>query len=361
MRNFVRSFTLITAMLCAWSASAQPSANQADMPIDAKTKTETIASLVKGLQDAYVFPDVAQKVAAMLEARNAKGEYDSITGAKAFGELVTKQMLDATEDRHLRLIYSAQPLPSLPVSKPGAAPPPSARALAQLRVSNFEFERVERLSGNVGYLKLNAFVDAERGGSVAAGAMAFLVNTDALIIDLRQNGGGEPSMVTLLASYLFSGTVHLNDLAYRLEGSRDYDVTQIWTLPYVPGQRYVDKKVYILTSRRTFSAAEEFTYDLQALKRAIVVGEPTAGGANPGGPYRLGDHFYAAMPRGHSINAVTKTNWEGKGIKPDVEVSEADALKTARRLALQDLLEHTTDPQATSSLKQALATLDAER
>jgi C-terminal processing protease CtpA/Prc len=129
----------------------------------------------------------------------------------------------------------------------------------------------------------------------------------------------------------------------------------------VPGQRYIDKEVYILTSPRTFSAAEEFTYDLQALKRVTVVGETTAGGANPGGPYRLGDHFYAAMPRGHSINAVTKSNWEGKGIEPDVKVPEARALKTAHRIALQHLIEKTTDPQALGSLKQALATLEAER
>jgi hypothetical protein len=348
-------------MVCGSSASAQPNPNQADMPIDAKTKTDTIASLARGLKDAYVFPDVAAKIAATLEERNARGQYDSITSAKAFSDLVTKQMFEVANDKHLRLVYSARPLPAMPASKPGSAPPPNDRMLLQLRVSNYEFERVERLSGNIGYLKLNAFVDAERGGGVASGAMAFLANSDALIIDLRQNGGGGHAMVALLASYFFSGLVHLNDLAYRIEGSRDYDVTQVWTAPYVPGQRYIDKEVYILTSPRTFSAAEEFTYDLQALKRVTVVGETTAGGANPGGPYRLGDHFYAAMPRGHSINAVTKSNWEGKGIEPDVKVPEADALKTAHRIALQHLIEKTTDPQALGSLKQALATLAAER
>jgi hypothetical protein len=332
------------------------------MPVDARTKTETIASLARGLRDAYVFPDLAERVAAMLEERHARGEYASTTSAIAFCDLVTKQMLEISRDKHLRLIYSSRDLPSsMPAPRPGAVPPPSARMLLQLRMSNYQFEKVERLRGNVGYLKVNAFVDAERGGAVAAGAMAFLANTDALIIDLRQNGGGEPSMVALLASYFFSGPVHLNDLAFRLEGTKDYDVTQVWTLPHLPGQRYLDKELYILTSPRTFSAAEEFTYDLQALKRATIVGETTAGGANPGGPYRLGDHFYAAMPRGHSINPVTKTNWEGKGIEPDVRVPEADALKMAHRQALQHLIEKTTDPQAVASLRQALATLDVER
>jgi hypothetical protein len=331
------------------------------MSIDANTRTEVIASLAKGLRDAYVFADVGEKVAAMLQARNARGEYNSVLSAAAFSDLVTKQMFEATKDKHLRLMYSSRALPSIPPFKPGVLPPPSARELLQRRANNYEFEKVEHLSGNVGYVKLNAFMDAARGGGVVAGAMAFLANTDALIIDLRQNGGGEPSMVALLASYFFSDGVHLADLAYRLEGTRDYDTTQMWTSAYVPGERYVDKDVYILTSKRTFSAAEEFTYDLQALKRAVVVGETTAGGANPVAPYRLTEHFYAGIPRGHSINPVTKTNWEGKGITPDVEVPEVDALKTARRLALQRLIDKTTDSQTAASLKRALASLDAER
>ena len=168
-------------------------------------------------------------------------------------------------------------------------------------------------------------------------------------------------MLALFTSYFFNGSVHLNDLAFRIAGTKDYNVKQMWTLPYVPGQRYVDKEVYVLTSQRTFSAAEEFTYDLQALKRATVVGETTAGGANPGGPYRVGDHFYAAMPMGHSVNPVTKTNWEGKGIAPDIKVPEKNALTAAQRVALQHLVEKTTDQQALAVLKKALATLDTDR
>jgi len=344
------------------SVPAQPKPNQPDMAIDAKAKAEAIASLSRGLKDEYVFPDLGDKVARMLEERSARGEYDSVTNAKAFTELLTKQMQEIAKDKHLRFLYSAQVLPAvLPSAKPGEEPPPDARQLVRLRRNNYEFEKVEHLSGNIGYLKVNAFLDAERGGGVAAGAMAFLANTDALIIDLRQNGGGEPSMLALLASYFFSGSVHLNDLAYRISGTRDYQVTQTWTQPYVPGQRYLDKAVFILTSARTFSAAEEFTYDLQALRRATVVGETTAGGANPGGPYRVTDHFYAAMPRGHSINPVTKTNWEGKGIEPDVKVPEQDALKTAQRLALEHLIKNTTDEQALAALNRALTTLATER
>jgi len=344
------------------SLTAQPTPNQPDLTIDAKAITDAIASLTKGLREEYVFPDVGDKVARMLEERHARGEYRSVTSAKAFGDALTTQMQEVAHDKHLRVVYSARVLPAvLPSPTPDSMPPPDARQLQRLRTSNYEFEKVERLAGNIGYLKVNAFVDAERGGGVAAGAMAFLANTDALIIDLRQNGGGEPSMLALLASYFFSGSVHLNDLAYRVKGTRAYAITQTWTQPYVPGQRYLDREVYILVSGQTFSAAEEFTYDLQALRRATVVGEATAGGANPGGPYRISDHFYAAMPRGHSINPVTKTNWEGTGIAPDVGAPAKDALTAAQRLALQHLIKTATDEQSLAVLNRALAALPPDR
>jgi hypothetical protein len=343
--------------------SAQPNPNQPDMSMDVKTRAEAIASLTKALRAAYVFPDMGDAVAKMLEERNARGEYNSITSAKAFSDLLTKQMSETAHDKHLGFVYSSGVLPPLPVSNAGE-PPPSPCAdceLRQARASNYGFEMVERLSGNIGYLKFNAFVDAEGGDAVAAGAMALLANTDALIIDLRQNHGGGLSMFALLASYLFTGPVHINDFAFRLAGTKDYNVTQTWTLPYVPGQRYVDKEVYILTSQRTFSVAEAFTDLLQSLKRATVVGETTGGGANGGGPYRVGDHFFAAMPMGRLVNPVTKTNWEGKGIAPDTNVPEKDALSTAQRVALQHLVEKTTNQQALAALKQALATLDINR
>lgn len=347
------------------SVSAQPSPNQPDMSMDAKTRAEVIASFATALRAAYVFPDVGDAVAKMLEERNERGEYNSITSAKAFSGLLTEQMSEIAHDKHLGLVYSSGVLPPLFVSKRGE-PPPSpapARTLRMARASNYGFERVERLSGNVGYLKFNAFVDEEGGGAVAAGAMAFLTYTDALIIDLRDNQGGGPSMLALLASYFLTGPVHLSDSAFRLAGTRDYNVTQRWTLPYVPGERYIGKDVYILTSQRTFSAAEGFTNALQSLKRATVVGETTAttgGVASGGGPYRIGDHFFATMPMGYSVNPATKTKGEG-GIAPDINVPEKEALLTAHRVALRHLVEKTTDQQALAALKQALAALETSR
>jgi C-terminal processing protease CtpA/Prc len=218
--------------------------------------------------------------------------------------------------------------------------------------SNFGFEKVERLDGNIGYLDLRGFFDAEAAGETAAAAMNFLGNTDALIIDLRQNGGGSPAMVSLLCSYLFAGErKHLNDLAWRgPEGER---VEQWWTLPHVAGKRYSDKDVYILTSKRTFSAAEEFTYNLKALKRATVVGEVTGGGAHPGGGQPINDHFAIWVPQGRAINPITKTNWEGTGVKPDTEVPANQALTTAHLAALKkEFAKGDTDPRLHEELKR---------
>jgi C-terminal processing protease CtpA/Prc len=184
-------------------------------------------------------------------------------------------------------------------------------------------------------------------------AMNFLANTDALIIDLRRNGGGDPAMVALISSYLFDAQpVHLNDLYFRPDDS----TRQWWTLPYVPGKRYGAKKeVYVLTSKRTFSAAEEFTYNLKCLKRAKIVGETTGGGAHPGGGRRINEHFAIWVPSGRAINPITKTNWEGTGVTPDVDVPQDQSLKVAHNAAMNSILAKVTAPERQGAIKQAIA------
>jgi C-terminal processing protease CtpA/Prc len=203
---------------------------------------------------------------------------------------------------------------------------------------NYGFFRVERLPGNVAYLDLRVFIDTNEGSSdTATAAMNFLAHTDALIIDLRQNRGGFPTMIQLLCSYLFgSEPVLLNTFAFRAGGRHE----EWWTLPDVPGTRYGEQKpVYVLTSAETFSAGEEFAYDLQARRRATIVGEVTGGGANPGAMVPLSHGFAAFIPFGRAVNPVTGTNWEGVGVKPDVPVPATEALRTAQVLALRSLLE----------------------
>ena len=355
-------FILLAAIVFSTTASAQwpwPDGGS-DMTIDAKAKAEAIDSLVKDLKEMYVLPDVGDNVAKMLADRQTRGEYDSVTSAQQLSELLNKQMYDIAHDLHLHVLYSSQTIP--PMSPPGAAPQqPDPQALLQLRKANYYFDEVKRLDGNIGYLKMNAFTDAELGGPTVAAAIAFLANTDALIIDLRENGGGSSDMVALLASYLFSGDrpVHLSDVESRKEGTREYTLTQSWVLPYVPGPRYVDREIYVLTSRHTLSAAEAFSYDMQTQKRATIIGETTWGGAHPIRVMRLGDHFQVFMPRGQAINPITKTNWEGVGVKPDIAVPQEDALNVAQKTALEHLIAKTTDEQELGGLKHALADLEA--
>jgi len=200
--------------------------------------------------------------------------------------------------------------------------------------------------------------DEELGADTVAAAMNFVNNTDALIIDMRSNGGGNPAMVALVCSYLFGAEpVHLNDLYWR-EGDSTH---QWWTLPYVPGKRYGDKRpVYLLTAKRTFSAAEEFTYNLKNLKRATIIGETTGGGAHPGGVFRINEHFGMFVPTGRAISPITKTNWEGTGVTPDISVPADQALLVARSMALKKQLTNVTDSDIKVGIQDEIAKVEKE-
>jgi C-terminal processing protease CtpA/Prc len=163
--------------------------------------------------------------------------------------------------------------------------------------------------------------------------MGFVAHTDAVIFDLRQNGGGHPAMVTLIASYLFDKPTHLIDIYNRKENT----TTQNWTLSYLPGPRLPKQPAFVLTSKRTFSGAEEFAFDLKNQKRATIVGETTGGGAHPVSGHMVADYFTIGVPFAKSLDPVTKTNWEGTGVEPDVKVPAADALATAEKLALEKI------------------------
>jgi uncharacterized protein (TIGR03067 family) len=322
---------------------------QPDLTITAEQRNEVIDGMLKKLAEFYIFPEKAKEMEQAIRSRQEKKEYDSLTSARLLTETLTNHLQEVSHDKHLRVLFSHDPLPK---PKP-PSPEERKRMQAMQGKNNYGFQKVERLDGNIGYLELRGFMNAEEAGETAAAAMTFLANTDALIIDLRQNGGGSPGMVALLCSYLFKDRQHLNDLAWR--GAEGESVEQWWTLPHVAGKRYVDKDVYVLTSKRTFSAAEEFTYNLKALKRATIVGETTGGGAHPGGPRPINDHFAVWVPSGRAINPVTKTNWEGTGVKPDVEVPADQALKTAHLAALNKLLDKgDADSRLQEQWKQAI-------
>lgn len=357
MKNFGRNLILtvassvMLALLPSGAIGQGGPPDEPDMTIDAATRAAVIDGGLKRLNDSYVFPDIAKKMEQAIRDRMVRKEYDQITSAKAFAEIFTKHLQEVSHDKHLRVRYSHEPIPVRQNRQE-----PTAEERERFRLGNmwgnFGFEKVERLEGNVGYLSLRGFNDPNGAEETIAAAMNFLGNTDALIIDLRRNGGGSPAMVALISSYLFGEKpVHLNSLYWR-EGNRTDD---FWTKEKVLGKRFADKDVYVLTSNRTFSAAEEFSYNLKNLKRATIVGEVTGGGANPGGMFRITEHFGVFVPTGRAINPISKTNWEGTGVKPDVEVPADHALKTAHLDALKKVAAKQTDnPRRAGDFKRLI-------
>lgn len=333
-----------------------------DITIDAAVRGEVIDAALKALNAAYVFPEMAGKMEQAIRDHQNRKDYDSVTSARAFAEALTKDLEAVSHDKHLRVNYAPQALPPQP--PPGAQPPPEelARMREQQRAIgarfNFSFEKVERLDGNIGYLDLRAFDPVVFVGDTAAAAMNFLSNSQAVIVDLRKNTGGDPLTVSLIASYFFGPMpVHLNDLYFRPTG----ETTQFWTLSYLPGRRMPDKDLYVLTSSATFSGGEEFTYDMKTQKRATIVGEVTGGGAHPGGGRRLQEHFIMFLPTGRPINPVTKTDWEGTGVEPDVKVPAERALATAYLMALEKALPKMADaPRLKAEAEAAMARLKQE-
>jgi hypothetical protein len=292
--------------------------------IDAATRARVIDGAIAQLNESYVFPETAKKMGDLVKSKQKKGDYDSITDGGAFAKMLTENFREVSHDKHLGVDFSPVPMPKRPEGPPDADA--RARYRKDMERMNCGFDKVEILSGNVGYLKFNFFADPEVCGPTAVAAMNFLANVDAIIFDLRENGGGDPKMIAFISTYLFSKPTHLNDLWER----KDDSTHQFWTLPYVPGKLLDDKPAYVLTSKETFSGAEEFSYNLKNLKRATIIGETTGGGAHPVSGHRIDDHFMIGVP--------FKTNWEGTGVEPDVKVPASDALATAQKLAAEKLV-----------------------
>jgi retinol-binding protein 3 len=358
--NIKSNRTLQTALGIVWllTASSVPQAQtqQTDLPINAATRTHVIQTVLTRLNDSYVFPEIAGRMEQSIRARMQRGDYDKIDSSSVLAQTLTAHLAEIAKDKHLGVGFRYDPIPA---SSDQKEPTPEDREMFRRMAGsiNFGFEKAERLNGNVGYLELNGFVNSELGAETAIAAMQFLTNTEALIIDLRYNGGGVPGLAQLISTYLFDPRpVHLQSIYWR-EGNR---TEQFWTLPYVPGKRYVDKPVYILMSKRTLSAPESFAYNLQALKRATIVGEISAGGANPGREFRINEHFAVFVPTGRSINPVTGTNWEGTGVKPDIEAPAPQALKAAHLAALRRLLETSTNERKREQLKSVIEEVEKQ-
>ncbi|MCA1564542.1 MAG: S41 family peptidase [Acidobacteria bacterium] len=379
--------------LASFNAAQQPrTAEQPDMTIDAATRTQVIEGTLKHLREGYVYPEVATRMEQAIRERAAKKEYEGITSGRQLAQRLTEHLQAVSRDKHLRVNYRAAKLgdDDIPgsarivrrapegggspadgaggrriIREPGGAETPAGGAPVVVRRAgggageasgNLGLEKVETLDGNVGLLDFSMFDPSEEANAKVSEAMSRLADTDALIIDLRRCRGGARRTITLLMSYFFDKSIHLSDAYDRIADSTQ----ESWSLADVPGRRYGQKDVYILTSNFTFSAAEDISYTLKNLKRAIIVGETTGGGAHPVMGRRLNDHFFVMVPFARYISPITKSNWEGTGVEPDIKVPAAHALKIAQLAALKKISARKTDAKASAQLKGLIETLQRE-
>jgi hypothetical protein len=353
------SLRLPEARLLEFTTSDAAEAPRVTMPDDPALTSEPLPSrevvttVLAVLRTSYVFPDRAEQAATAIEARLAAGEYDDLD-EPALAERLTSHLYETCADKHLR-VRVRPPEPPRRERGPGPAGPGAGRREWE-RPGNFGIRRAEVLDGNVGYLDLHGVAPPERAGQVIAAAMELIAGTYALIIDLRRNHGGSPHGVAFWCSYLFpdAGT-HLSDIFEADTGQ----TTQFWSLAYVPGARYLDRPVYLLTSSETFSGGEDFCYTLQALGRARVIGETTGGGAHPTRGVPISATLGVSVPFARSVNPVTGTNWQGTGVVPDIAVPAAEAYDVAYRLALEHVLSMTVPPPVEERARDALAALPA--
>jgi retinol-binding protein 3 len=375
MSGSPRSIVLILA-LCALAAgavfgqapaapsattrSATPTELAAPPAIDAAAKQAVVDEIAALFNKNYIFAEAAKKVEDAPRAKLKSGGFDQAPTAPAFAQAVAAVILDVTKDRHTGFAYNpamAEDIRRLRGRSEEEARKVRERQLEEGRRDNFGFRKVERLAGNVGYLDFRVFESPSDAGATAVAAMSFLAYCDAIIVDLRQNGGGDPAQIQLISTYLFEEPVHLNDLYARATDRTE----NYWTLPYVPGARAARADVYVLTSARTFSGAEEFSYNLQNLTRATIVGETTGGGAHPTDAMIVQRDFILRVPFARAINPVSKTNWEGTGVKPDVAVPAAEAFDKAYAMAVEKLAAKAATPERKAEYEWSLAGLAAKR
>jgi hypothetical protein len=332
------SFTLISFFLLAIKINAFAQATKEPL-FDEYSKSQIIREVANDLKVNYVFEDTAIDMISYLNKRFKDGAYKKIERPSDFADTLTRDLRSIYFDHHLSVHYDPDFFSILtnPKTINGQQAPSE---IEEAKKSNFGFNKLEILKGNIGYVNLNQFYPENKHSKETVNAVfRFLENTGAVIIDLRSNIGGEPEMVRLICNYLFDHKVHINDLYER----RANKTLSYITTPVDISSSFKSKPVYILTSHGTFSAAEEFAYDLQKLNRAAVVGENTGGGAHPVSPFPVSKGFVAFIPYQRAINPVTKTNWEGIGVLPDIKIGADSALKMAMCKAYDTLIKISDD------------------
>jgi hypothetical protein len=323
MKPYFKHLLLFSAFVFfAAGASAQVKPVQ----LDKKIKKQIVEHIAEKLNTNYVYLDTAIKMGEFIKHQLSKGIYDTIKTPSVFAAQLTKDISSVYHDGHLSIRYNPDLATEADTKDADAEKKEAERFLKFRKSVNIGFDKAEILPGNIGYLKIRGFFapDAE-AKAMATAALRFVSNSQYLIIDLRNNGGGDPDMVNYVCGFFFKSRTHLNDLYTR----KDKSTTAYWTTPDTILNTLKIIPIYVVTSKKTFSGGEELTYDLQTQKRATIIGETTGGGAHPVQPFAAGYGFVANIPFARAINPITKTNWEGTGVTPDIIVEADKALDVA--------------------------------
>jgi hypothetical protein len=312
----------------------------AEAQLDAAARKRVVEKLSQVLAEQYVYKDRGDRMAEWIRSRLKDGAYDGIRSPIAFAEALQADLHKIIRDKHLGIRYEPLPTPSATAADVHGSPAPGPRLIAS---DSGMLPEVRILDGNIGYMAVNAMSSSEAAERAIAAAFALLHQTEALVIDVRGNTGGSPAIVSLIEGYLSEGGSYVTNVVHwrNVDRPEQLRTTDVGKLSYGD-----PKPVYVLTSPTTFSAAEQLSYDLQAFKRAVIVGEMTGGGSHVSniGPVSLGHGLVANVPTGYLVNVVTGTNWEETGVQPDVSVPAQEALTTAWSLAARKLAESAADP-----------------
>lgn len=341
---------LISSIFLVLSCSTvfgQFSPSQQDLQISSKEKTQLIDTIIKAVKNSYVFPEISLQVETALLTHQKKGDYNKIISSKEFADSISNQLVLISNDKHLHVLFSYDTVPQKTDKEP-----PLPDFIKRFAIeNNYGFNKIDILDGNIGYMNILGFFPFDEATQKAIASFDYLSNTQALIIDLRENTGGYSPLANFVLSYFFDK----QPVKFLENVFRDTNkIEQFWSSFYIPGRRYLGKPVYVLTSSGTFSAGEAFAYILQGYHKATVIGERTGGGANLSDLIRLNDHFVMNLPVGRPVSPFSKSSWEGVGVKPDIEISKEKALVTAHITALEKLIETRKDEKLKAQLKDIL-------
>jgi retinol-binding protein 3 len=330
--------------------------SQRTVVLNSKLRSTIVNNISQLLLENYVFPDTAIKMSNCIKNKLKEGAYNKITDPVAFSDALTIDLYSVYRDGHMLVQFVPQEVAPKPVVASTSSQANNEDPFKKIKQANFGLRKVEILSGNIGYINIDHFwADSVYGKETVKATLQFVSNANALIIDLRDCGGGSQETVNMICGYFLEKSTHINDMFDRAAKT----TTEYWTKPDSSFTKLTKMPLYILTNNKTFSAAEEFCYDLQSIKRATIIGETTGGGAHGTFSQDAGSGFVLSIPYSTAVNPITKTSWEKIGVKPEIEVPSDKAVETAEIKIFDNLISKTKDPSELFNMNWDLELLKA--